>query len=452
MAAMEVDPVNNHLQRKQSHYVSLDENFMIQKETYRGQQYSQIYFARLDLMRTLIYSLLPNWKPYLPVCTVLDLEEGKQCIIVGTLYKDMKLKPSILDEYSKERSATPLVKPHNFTHPDDYLILEDESGRVKLRGTVLSPSVYVTGNVVALHGKATGAGDYLVEDILEAGLPPQLELPYKSEEDKYVVFVSGLNVGSNSSNPLQFQLFVDHISGHLGDKKVQSIAAQIVQVVIAGNSVEVPRGLLNGQNLASKDQSRLSEPIKEVDILLTQIAAGIPLDIMPGPNDPANFSLPQQPLHRCLFPGSATYNTFRSCTNPHSFDLDNVRFLGTSGQNIDDLEKYSEANDKLAFLERTLRWRHLAPPAPNTLGCYPFTDRDPFLMESCPHVYFIGNQDRYETRLIKGSEGQVVRLICIPRFSETGTAVVLFLVIVVELEKSRMPCSQFWDPVQLMTT
>lgn len=44
------------------------------------------------------------------------------------------------------------------------------------------------------------------------------------------------------------------------------------------------------------------------------------------------------------------------------------RFLGTSGQNIDDLEKYSEAKDKLEFVERTLRWRHLAPTAPNTLG------------------------------------------------------------------------------------
>lgn len=44
------------------------------------------------------------------------------------------------------------------------------------------------------------------------------------------------------------------------------------------------------------------------------------------------------------------------------------RFLGTSGQNIDDLEKYSEARDKLEFMERTLKWRHLAPTAPNTLG------------------------------------------------------------------------------------
>lgn len=132
---------------------------------------------------------------WLPVCTILQLEEGKECVIVGTLYKHMKLKPCILDEYSKEvcsqwlscfffflsqwrryiyisffflhiflvliigiailkakafhcylqRSATPLVKLHNFMHPDDKLVLEDDSGRVKLAGDVLLPSVCVTG-------------------------------------------------------------------------------------------------------------------------------------------------------------------------------------------------------------------------------------------------------------------------------------------------------------------
>lgn len=52
----------------------------------------------------------------------------------------LKLSFSLL-----QRSAIPLVKPHNFMHPDDYLILEDESGRVKLTGTLLSPSSFVTG-------------------------------------------------------------------------------------------------------------------------------------------------------------------------------------------------------------------------------------------------------------------------------------------------------------------
>ncbi|KAL1540825.1 DNA polymerase delta subunit 2 [Salvia divinorum] len=424
---MEVDSENGLLQRKQATYQSLDETFLIAKETYKGQQYSQIYFARLHLMRTMLYSLLPTWKPHLPSCTVLGLEQGKECIIVGTLYKHMKLKPSVLDEYSKERSASPLVQPRNFLHSDDYLVLEDESGRVKLRGALLLPSVYVTGTVVALHGKETGAGDFELEDVLEAGLPHQIDRPLNSGEDKFVVFVSGLSVGSTSANPLHFQLFVDHITGHLGGEKEQGMAAQIVQVVIAGNSVEIGRGLLNGQNLGSRDQSKLSEPIKELDILMSQIAAGIPVDIMPGEADPANFALPQQPLHRCLFPGSAAFNTFRSCTNPHSFELDDVRFLGTSGQNIDDLAKYSDATCKLEFLERTLRWRHIAPTAPNTLGCYPFTDRDPFFIEMCPRVYFVGNQEKLDTSVIKGSDGQVVRLVCIPKFAETGTAVMLNL-------------------------
>ncbi|KAL4031583.1 hypothetical protein IC575_009868 [Cucumis melo] len=423
---MEIDsPKNVH--RKQCNYEISDEQYKIQKETYKGQQYSHIYFARLHLMRTILHSLVSNWKPHLPVSTVLGLEEGKECVIVGTVYKHMKLKPTILDEYSKERSAIPLVKPHNFMHPDDHLVLEDESGRVKLSGDVLLPSVYVTGIVLALHGKETSVGDFLVLDILEADLPPQIERPLISSEDKYVIFVSGLSIGSSISNPLQFQLLVDHITGHLGDEKEQGIAAQIVHVVICGNSVEIPRGILNGQHLSAKDQTKLTEPLKELDIQLNQLAAGLPVDIMPGSSDPANFSLPQQPLHRCLFPGSSAYNTFRSCTNPHCFELDNLRFLGTSGQNVDNLEKYSEAKDKLEFMERTLRWRHLAPTAPNTLGCYPFTDRDPFLIESCPHVYFIGNQDKFDTRLIKGAEGQMVRLIAIPRFCETGIAVMLNL-------------------------
>lgn len=37
-----------------------------------------------------------------------------------------------------------------------------------------------TGVVVALHGKETDAGEFSVLDILEAGLPPQIEKPLKS--------------------------------------------------------------------------------------------------------------------------------------------------------------------------------------------------------------------------------------------------------------------------------
>ena len=32
---------------------------------------------------------------------ILELPEGQEVAVIGTLYKEMKLKPSILDEYNK---------------------------------------------------------------------------------------------------------------------------------------------------------------------------------------------------------------------------------------------------------------------------------------------------------------------------------------------------------------
>ena len=46
---------------------------------------------------------------------------------------------------------------------------------------------------------------------------------------------------------------------------------------------------------------------------LTELASGVPVDVMPGACDPASAALPQQPLHRCLFPGAAAY----TCAPPH---------------------------------------------------------------------------------------------------------------------------------------
>jgi DNA polymerase delta subunit 2 len=126
-------------------------------------------------------------------------------------------------------------------------------------------------------------------------------------------------------------------------------------------------------------------------------------------------------LHKCLLSEALAYNTFVSVTNHHQFNLNRVCFLGTSGHNIDDLGKYSDAKEKLYYMERTINWRRLTPTAPDTLGCYLFTDRDPFVIKDCPHVYFCGNQKKYTSRLHEGSEGQVVRLFYVPSFCEIGS-------------------------------
>lgn len=101
--------------------------------------------------------------------------------------------------------------------------------------------------------------------------------------------------------------------------------------------------------------------------------------------------------------------------------------MGTSGQNIDDIYRYTDNEDRLKLAESCIYWRHMAPSAPDTLWTYPFQDRDPFILEKTPHVYFIGNQPQFEDRLLLGSNGQKVRIILVPSFTETGILVLLNL-------------------------
>ena len=46
-------------------------------------------------------------------------------------------------------------------------------------------------------------------------------------------------------------------------------------------------------------------------------------------------------------------------------------------------------------------------------------------MNSCPHLFFVGSQPKFDTASIEGPEGQVVRLIAVPKFSETGELVLV---------------------------
>lgn len=91
-------------------------------------------------------------------------------------------------------------------------------------------------------------------------------------------------------------------------------------------------------------------------------------------------------------------------TNPWIGKIGNCLISGTSGQPIDDLIKVSGANylSPIEWLERTLNWRHFCPTAPDTLPCYPDYEKDKFIMEECPNIYFAGNMNKFETKLWKG--------------------------------------------------
>lgn len=415
-----------------------------------SQQYAPLYYHRLQKMRPrLLQAAKERWEGKLGVSSsssstaklprivnkILELRADEEVIVAGTLYKEMPLRPNILESYAKERSIIPPPLRSNYVSEKDRLIIEDESGRISLVGVDLPTDLVVTGIIVAIRGVELKDGDFQVDDIIFTGIPMQLKRPIL-EKDKYVALVSGINIGEEVRNPLAVQLMVDYLSGHIGGAAEQEFESRISRLIIAGNSLVPPEEKTDGaavknyqKRLTPQAQARLLRPIQELEQVLCQLAASMHVDIMPGAGDPANFVLPQQPFNPCLFPTASRYATFSSVTNPYQCRVDGLFIVGHSGQPVDDIKKYIDPSktDTLRIMEDTLNWSHLAPTTPDTLGAYPFSGEDPFVLDECPHIYFAANQATYDSKLITGPKGQVVRLISVPSFTKTSTIVLVNL-------------------------
>jgi DNA polymerase delta subunit 2 len=146
--------------------------------------------------------------------------------------------------------------------------------------------------------------------------------------------------------------------------------SKITKLVIAGDSIQ---SLLKtdkenknkfGHEVATYD----SAPLRLLDTLLFQLGSALPIALLPGGKDPVNSFLPQQPLHPCLFPKTGSLSTLECLTNPTYIGGGPLEVLGTSGQNVEDLYRFVEDKERLRMAERTLKWSHLAPTAPDTLG------------------------------------------------------------------------------------
>lgn len=79
-----------------------------------------------------------KWGNTYPVCKLHKIteEEYDKCIVIGTLFKDQKLKPSVLKQLAESNQlvAPPIVT--HFTDESDVLYIEDELQRFKLLGKI----------------------------------------------------------------------------------------------------------------------------------------------------------------------------------------------------------------------------------------------------------------------------------------------------------------------------
>jgi DNA polymerase delta subunit 2 len=479
------------ISRAIAEYVPKHERFLINSKNY-VQQYSHLYVIRLAEMRESLSSLAAaKWGASVPILTRIIDSEGNDkvkgdCILIGTLFKEMHLRSSVLDEFKESNGICGGVQAvYNYASKDDFLVLEDDSGRIGLGSdcvTRLAPTT-VTGIVCAIKGAVDESGIFNVVDILFSGeslLSPKEDSKMiidtddtlavdESDFDQYVLFVSGLQMGmgghgtipseGSEDTGLASQLLMDYIAGRLGGEKDIKTASQIVRVVVAGNSVAAADTVKGTERYTgSKHQSLATQPVKELDALLSTALGSCPFDIMPGASDPANVTLPQQPLHACLLPNSSRFNTLNLVPNPYNATLGGVNILGHAGQPVRGIARQTIREELLAdnvngdrevhidlsikgvlretgdnpivILRNTLRWGHMCPIAPDTLSCYPFTDNDPFIIKDLKNnksgnIYFTGNQDKYESSLEISVDGCRTLLVCVPIFKKTKEVVLV---------------------------
>lgn len=311
-------------------------------------------------------------------------------------------------------------------------MLEDESGRLRLTGHMLSSTQVVTGAVVAVLGTENSNGDF---EVIDMKVPDLARQPRRWERDGHVqqdrkptkgkiAFVSGLDITGTSSDTLALELLTDYLLGYAGtpqgdereDISPALDAAKITRLIIAGNSLgsgATAEAASAGQDavaITSKKKAAHKKygydastynasPITRLDAFLAEILPSIPVTLMPGEHDPANVSLPQQSIHRAMFPRARAYCSapatgdeapepgwFDSVSNPWEGDIDGWRILGSSGQNVDDILRYldfsaedgppdplddEDADARLRVLEAMLRWRCSVPTAPDTICTFP---------------------------------------------------------------------------------
>eukprot|EP01053_Blabericola_migrator_P011618 Blabericola_migrator_1__11617@NODE_698_length_6826_cov_185_661340_g507_i0_p4_GENE_NODE_698_length_6826_cov_185_661340_g507_i0NODE_698_length_6826_cov_185_661340_g507_i0_p4_ORF_typecomplete_len296_score43_46DNA_pol_E_B/PF04042_16/3e29DNA_pol_D_N/PF18018_1/3_1e07DNA_pol_D_N/PF18018_1/8_2e02Metallophos_2/PF12850_7/0_13DUF1421/PF07223_11/8_8e03DUF1421/PF07223_11/0_37_NODE_698_length_6826_cov_185_661340_g507_i04721359 len=280
-------------------------------------------------------------------------------------------------------------------------MLEDESARLSL---VLSDMVdlevpLVTGMVVGVIGQLNAAGDMAVDTIVHPIplIPPPVD---ETSKPQTIAFISGLQFGKSDLRLLM----------RLRDLLSELKKAGLTKIVIAGDTIDTADVSLDSLKL-----------LDQADSFLASLAGLAEVDLMPGAADPTLRALPQPPIHGALLPRADLFETFHEVGNPHTFVHQGVRFLGSSGQPVDNIVLNASCSE-IDALKATLISRCIAPTAPDSLPCHS-TLPDSMVLDSdanAPHVLFTGCASVFASNEVNG-----VTLLTVPSYSKTSSVVLM---------------------------
>lgn len=247
-------------------------------------------------------------------------------------------------------------------------------------------------------GTENSSGEFEVIDIKFPDLPPQParwartsappDADMSDSPSKKIAIVSGLAFSAaDSSHAVELDLLQEYLLGEaVGGADLDEVA-RISRLIIAGDSIAMTT---TAEPVSDPSEKKLNKkygydassynavPSQLFDDFISELLPSIPITLLPGAQDPANASYPQQPIHMAMFSKSKAYGAdphaktkepgwLDAVTNPWEADLEGWRILGTGGQNVDDVFKYVDSDDRLGMMEAMCRWRCCAPTAPDTL-------------------------------------------------------------------------------------
>ena len=241
LSAPSTKVVEDSVPRNDVAYKNLSGPYKITNANFE-RQYSHTYYHRLKTLRPRAdESAQKKWSDLSLSKRVIDLKINTECIITGTLFKTMKLKPNILDQF-KESSIMegPKPIPDTFVSDEDTLGLEDQTGRVIITLDAdslkyVDPARLVSGLVVGIRGFMQDTGELLARDICypmpsknttsQTSSSSSSSSPSTSSSTPTtgtVVLMSGIRVGPGSgSKLLPLQLLADYVTGHVGSPNEQ---------------------------------------------------------------------------------------------------------------------------------------------------------------------------------------------------------------------------------------
>lgn len=425
--------------------------FLLNPADLLADQYYEVYNARLKAAReSLIKSSRFRWGDEVKNVLLEQLNASlgsTDVFVIGTLFKSMPKQPSILREL-EENVATPDDPSINFTSDEDTLILHETDENVRIVGDI-DVHAHVTGIPVSLLGhQLNGGAKFHVNDICYAGanlsvykMPPANSYIDPKLKGQKILIVSGLQFGFDSVLNQAESTRIIHGLEKLRDLILKNGCNNvdkeehdytIAKIIIAGNcaakSLKTTRAELLGGSNKEETNQKLWKFYQMFDkYLFTLAQSGADVVLMPGKYDPTTNLLPQQPVHPRLLPQSGVLSNVKPITNPCIVNHEDYVLLGTSGETIEAIKQYSKIEFSTTVMKNTLEWGHIAPSAPDNLSCIPFKEKDPFILDFVPDIYFAGNQTEYAISEYCTETKSKIQIISVPSFVDNPSCVLVDL-------------------------